>query len=105
MISRNEPMGTVERTRKNLVYMRNARKAGADIHEVTHLLNSLLGLIVVPWERLQDCGVSRLKPSLVHVNLLHHPTSNTAYNLLRGPSRRVNRRCLVSDPIDQAEGA
>ena len=60
MISRNEPMGTVERTRKNLVYMRNARKAGADIHEVTHLLNSLLGLIVVPWERLQDCGVSRL---------------------------------------------
>ncbi len=48
MISRNEPMGTVERTRKNLVYMRNARKAGADIHEVTHLLNSLLALIVVP---------------------------------------------------------
>ena len=44
MISRNEPMGTVERTRKNLVYMRNARKAGADIHEVTHLLNSLLAL-------------------------------------------------------------
>ena len=35
-------MGTVERTRKNLVYMRNARKAGADIHEVTHLLNPLL---------------------------------------------------------------
>ena len=48
MISRNETMGTVERTRKNLVYMRNARKAGADIHEVTHLLNSLLALIVVP---------------------------------------------------------
>ena len=45
-----------------------------------------------------------LKP-LVHVNLLHHPTSNTAYNLLRGPRRRVNWRCLVSDPIDQAEGA
>ena len=62
MISRNEPMGTVERTRKNLVYMRNARKAGADIHGVTHLLNSLLALIVVTWERLQDCGVSRLKP-------------------------------------------
>ena len=62
MISRNEPMGTVERARKNLVYMRNARKAGADIHEVTHLLHSLLALIVVPWERLQDCGVSRLKP-------------------------------------------
>ncbi len=53
MISRNEPMGIVARTRKNLIYMRNARKTGADIHEVTHLLNSLLGLIVVPWEKLQ----------------------------------------------------
>ena len=53
VIPRNEPLGIVARTRKNLVYMRNARNAGADIHEVTHLLNSLLGLIVVPWERLQ----------------------------------------------------
>ena len=52
-MSRNEPMGIVGRTRKNLVFMRNARKAGADIHEVTHLLNSLLGLIVIPWERLE----------------------------------------------------
>ena len=51
MISRNEAMGIVERTHKNLVYMRNARKNGADIHEVTHLFNSLLGLIVIPWER------------------------------------------------------
>ena len=51
MISRNDAMGIVERTRKNLVYMRNARKSGADIHEVTHLFNSLLGLIVIPWER------------------------------------------------------
>ena len=51
MISRNEAMGIVERTHKNLVYMRNARKNGEDIHEVTHLFNSLLGLIVIPWER------------------------------------------------------
>ena len=51
MISRNKAMGIVERTHKNLVYMRDARKSGADIHEVTHLFNSLLGLIVIPWER------------------------------------------------------
>ena len=51
MISRNEAMGIVERTHKNLVYMRNARDSGEDIHEVTHLFNSLLGLIVIPWER------------------------------------------------------
>ena len=51
MISRNEAMGIVERTQKNLLYMRDARKSGKDIHEVTHLFNSLLGLIIIPWER------------------------------------------------------
>ena len=51
MVSRNEAMGIVERTQKNLVHMGDARKNGADVHEVTHLFNSLLGLIVVPWER------------------------------------------------------
>ena len=50
MVSRNEAEGIVQRTHKNLVYMRNARKKGDDVHEVTHLVNSLLGLIVVPWE-------------------------------------------------------
>ena len=43
MISRNEAMGIVERTNKNLVHMRNARKNGADIHEVTHLSTLFLG--------------------------------------------------------------
>ena len=51
MISRNEAMGIVERSRKNLVHMRAARNNGADVHEVTHLFNSLLGLVVIPWER------------------------------------------------------
>ena len=51
MISRNDAMGIVERTQKNLVHMRDARKNGDDVHEVTHLFNSLLGLIVIPWER------------------------------------------------------
>ena len=60
MLSRNEAMGIVERTRKNLVYMREARRAGADVHEVTHLLNSLLGLVVVPWERQKELGANIL---------------------------------------------
>lgn len=51
MISRNDAMGIVERTQKNLVHMRDARKNGDDVHEVTHLFNSLLGLIAIPWER------------------------------------------------------
>ena len=54
MTPRNEPMGMgiVERTRKNLDFIAEARRAGADVHEVTHLLNSLLGLVVLPWERV-----------------------------------------------------
>ena len=51
MISRNEAMGIVARTQRNLVHMRVARNNGADVHEVTHLFNSLLGLVVIPWER------------------------------------------------------
>ena len=51
MISRNEAMGIVARTQKNLVHMRVARNGGADVHEVTHLFNSLLGLVIIPWER------------------------------------------------------
>ena len=66
MISRNEAMGIVERTHKNLVYMRAARKEGADIHEVTHLFNSLLGLIVIPWER-ELKGVDVLDLSMEHI--------------------------------------
>lgn len=66
MISRNEAMGIVERTHKNLVHMRFARNHGADVHEVTHLFNSLLGLVVIPWERelkglsLLDVGMEDL---------------------------------------------
>lgn len=44
-------MGIADRSHKNLVHMRAARNNGADVHEVTHLFNSLLGLVVIPWER------------------------------------------------------
>lgn len=53
MTPRNElsGMGIVKRTRKNLDFVRKARQEGQAVHEVAHLLNSLLGLVVVPWER------------------------------------------------------
>ena len=57
MLSRNDAMGIVERSSKNLVHMRNARRNGEDVHEVTHLFNSFLGLIVIPWERQQEIAV------------------------------------------------
>lgn len=51
LASRNECEGFAERTRKNLEYIERACKEGADVHVVTQLANSLLGLIVFPWER------------------------------------------------------
>ena len=67
MISRNEAIGIVERTHKNLVHMRVARNSGEDVHEVTHLFNSLLGLVVVPWEReLKGLDVLDVKMEDLH---------------------------------------
>ena len=48
---RNSVLGFAQRTRKNLEFIREARKSKHDIHLVTHLINSLLGLVVVPMER------------------------------------------------------
>ncbi|HEX6367513.1 MAG TPA: HEPN family nuclease [Longimicrobium sp.] len=43
--------GFAERTRKNLLYVDEAFQAGADVHVITQLVNSLLGLVVFPWEK------------------------------------------------------
>ena len=50
---RLSPRGTSEgfaqRTRKNLLYIEEASRSGADVHAVTQIVNSLLGLVVFPW--------------------------------------------------------
>jgi len=51
MNPRNDAVGLAERTRKNLVYIETAFVAGADVHVITQVVNSLLGLVVFPWER------------------------------------------------------
>ena len=51
---RNHPkgIGIAQRTRKNLEYIKSQVDSGnEDVHVVTQLVNSLLGLIVVPQER------------------------------------------------------
>jgi len=48
--SRNELIGFAQRTRKNLAYIENAYGCGEDVHVVTQLMVSLLGLVVFPWE-------------------------------------------------------
>jgi hypothetical protein len=49
-LSRNTTEGFARRVRKNLDFIIESRRNGADVHEVTQLAISLLGLIVFPWE-------------------------------------------------------
>ena len=44
-------LGLAERTRKNLRYIEVARSQGADVHEVTQIVISVLGIVIIPWER------------------------------------------------------
>lgn len=48
--SRNTTEGFARRVRKNLDFIIDKRRESEDVHEVTQLAISLLGLIVFPWE-------------------------------------------------------
>ena len=48
--TRNNPIGFAQRTSKNLKYVNQAFERGGDVHVVTHVVNSLLGIIIVPEE-------------------------------------------------------
>lgn len=48
--SRATALGFAERARKNLMHIEKARASGADVHEVTQIVTSVLGMIVFPWE-------------------------------------------------------
>ena len=50
-VSRNDALGFAQRTRKNLAYMNLAFDDGRDVHVVTQLVSSLLGLVVFFFER------------------------------------------------------
>jgi hypothetical protein len=49
-LTRNTTEGFARRVRKNLDFIIKKRAEGEDVHEVTQLVTSLLGLIVFPWE-------------------------------------------------------
>jgi hypothetical protein len=59
--SRNDTLGFAFRTRKNLNYVVDAYARGEDVHVVTQLAMSLLGLIVYPKERQLVKRVESLK--------------------------------------------
>ena len=49
--SRGDALGFALRTKKNLAFIERAAQDHEDVHVVTQLVNSLLGLVVFPWER------------------------------------------------------
>lgn len=49
--SRASCIGFAERTEANLRFMQKAFEAGDDVHMITQVVNSLLGLVVFPWEK------------------------------------------------------
>src|SRR4051794_9423391 len=53
ILSRNSRSGFAQRTLKNLSYIEQTREqsAPADVHVVTQLVLSMLGLVVIQWER------------------------------------------------------
>jgi hypothetical protein len=62
-VSRNYALGFAERTRKNLRAIENAYDRHEDVHVVTQLATSLLGLLVFPREKLFMDSVNHLKIS------------------------------------------
>jgi hypothetical protein len=54
LASRNVPLAFAYRTGKNLWYIESSSTEGADVHVVTQLVLSLLGLIVFPWAILEN---------------------------------------------------
>jgi hypothetical protein len=49
--SRGDALGFAQRTKKNLAFIEEAARGHKDVHVVTQVVNSLLGLVVFPWER------------------------------------------------------
>ena len=66
-VSRNEAIEIVHRTQKNLKYIREAFEQGEDVHVVTQLVTSLLGLIVLPREQYFEKDIWKVKlDTLIH---------------------------------------
>jgi len=54
-------IGFSTRTLKNLLFIFDARQHGADVHIITHLIVSLVGLIVFPYEFLSQNHSQRIQ--------------------------------------------
>lgn len=66
LASRNESLGFAERCRKNLTFIEQAKQSGHDVHVVTQIITSSLGLIVFPWEYKADRKIRGTALSTLH---------------------------------------
>lgn len=57
LASRGDSLGFAERTKKNLLHIEHAYESGQDVHVVTQIVTSTLGLIVFPWEQMADSRI------------------------------------------------
>jgi hypothetical protein len=57
--SRTTLIGFVERTERNLLFVTDAQWNGQDVHAVTQIVLSLLGLIIFPYEHLKKAAPFR----------------------------------------------
>jgi len=49
--SRATALGFAKRARKNLRHIEQASAGGADVHVITQIVTSVLGMVVFPWEK------------------------------------------------------
>ena len=78
MISRNDPFGFALRTRKNLNCILEAHARSEDVHPVTQVTCSLMGIVVFPWERKHRLEKSKTPLS----EIFHDP--KLEFDVLKG---------------------
>ena len=91
---RNTLMGVAARVHKNLAFISESYEEGADVHVVTQLLLSLLGLIVFPLETIKENKSDVLQSTLSELEEVGWPhwtfTIGQAQNLYQLTKRLRN---------------
>lgn len=60
LASRGDSLGFAERCKKNLLHIEVAKQSGQDVHVVTQIIISCLGLVVFPWEQQADLKIREM---------------------------------------------
>ena len=92
LMGRNHPkgIGIAQRTRKNLEYIKCQVDWGnEEVHVVTQLVNSLLGLVVVPQQKKLAVRIQQLKLEKLKEN------GWPEWNITKGKAKTQTLGCLI----------